>query len=181
MRHLPAPELIDALLDYLIYGSGPEPELADVLDVAENILAGKDVRAANLVSGVLLEKLQLLVSFPDNPLVPDQIEALLGPRSLEAWHELEQLWLAVADDLRTRPTGIGVSDYLKLSSPQLRREFRGTYRVMASGALVGVFDILRWETGHRYAATAETGAASSGQSGAPSTTADQPTEAARAV
>jgi hypothetical protein len=174
MRHLPAPETIDALLEYLVYGSGPEAELGDVLDIAEGLLASKDVRAANLVSSVLLEKLQLLVSYPDNSLTPDQIQATLGPLSLAAWRELEQLWLAVGEDLSSRPSGITVSDYLKLASAELRREFRGTYRVMPSGSLVGVFDILRWETGHRYAETA--GSAAQTSSEHPTTESAEPTQ-----
>jgi hypothetical protein len=154
MRHLPAPERVDALLDYLVYGSGPGSELGAVLDVAEELLAGKDMRSANLVTAVLLEKLQLLVSYPDNALTVEETELLLGPQSLAAWREIDELWLAVGDDLDGRPTNISVSDYLKLSSAELRREFRGTYRVLPPGPLVGVFDILRWETGYRYAETA---------------------------
>jgi len=153
MRHLPAPETIDALLDYLVYGTGPESELGAVLEVAEDLLRSKDVRAANLVTAVLLEKLQLLVSYPDNVLTSEQTERMLGPRSLAAWQEIEQLWIDVGRDLEGRPANISVSEYLKLSSSQLRREFRGTYRVMSHGSLVGVFDLLRWETGYRYAET----------------------------
>jgi hypothetical protein len=183
MRHLPAPETIDALLEYLVYGAGPETELGDVLEAGEGLLASKDVRAANLISSVLLEKLQLLVSYPDNSLTSDQIEATLGPLSLAAWRELEQLWRAVGEDLSSRPSGITVSDYLKLASAELRREFRGTYRVMPSGSLVGVFDILRWETGHRYAQTAGSATQSATQSTSDqqATGVAEQTEAARAV
>jgi hypothetical protein len=112
------------------------------------------VRVSNLVSSVMLEKLQMLASYPDNVLSAEYVDSILGPRSRAAWREVDELWTSVSDDLAGRPANLSVSDYLKLASAQLRLEFRSTYRVMPYGSLVGVFDLLRWETGYRFAATA---------------------------
>jgi hypothetical protein len=120
------------------------PATVGVLAVAEDLLA-KEENYDFVMS--FLEDLQNLVSHGLDALIaPDQVMALLGPRSLVCWTTLADFWAAVAA-WRTR-TGMAAGssyDLPAIENQELRTLMWTGIRTLPTGEQVGLDHAILYE------------------------------------
>lgn len=125
--------------------SGSTAEVRSVADAIEVILADGDDDAVQLVRMGLVEDLQNTCSHHDVGVDGGDVAALLGPAGRRTWDEVDQLWFDAGrwadDSLR-----VTVAQYDAVTDPNLRAYLRASKRRMPDGMLVGLSDIVAYET-----------------------------------
>ena len=90
-----------------------------------------------------IENLLNAVSHGDLPLSREQVDSFLFPQSTEVAQYFDRVWVSQPDD--EGPDVMDVTKYQSLSSAELRWLIRCMFRRTASGAYVGIADIMRRE------------------------------------
>jgi hypothetical protein len=119
-------------------------EVGWLLDQVERVLAEGDAEAVELVSLGLLETLRNIVSHDDVNLGAGDLASVLGPDATEVWRENEELWESAAR-WRHRSARVEVTDYDKVTNPELRRYLQAHKRRMNDGALIGASDVVSYQ------------------------------------
>jgi hypothetical protein len=140
----PVAEFAHHLVD--LAARGDASELPAVAEVVEAVLVDGDAMAVSLIRTGLIEDLQNITSHRDVPVRPDAFRAVLGPRAVEVWDELDEAWAAAT------PTGHGegrggrspATAYLDLA-PTDRRRVQSMTRELPDGTLASPSDVLRYE------------------------------------
>ncbi len=130
----------------------------EVLDVAGMCLARGDKGAVELVAFGFLEDLGNIASHEDVDVTSESIRARLNPETMAVWDGIDHLWATVAlslpevDAILTASgrasRRISANEYQSIHSTELRQIVQATYRRVAGGVLVGLPDVLLFET-HR--------------------------------
>jgi hypothetical protein len=119
-------------------------EVGWLLAQVERVLAEGDADAVELVSLGLLEPLRNIVSHDDVALAADELASVLGPDATEVWHENEELWESAAQWCH-RGARVELTDYDKVTNPELRRYLQAHKRRMSDGVLIGASDVVSYQ------------------------------------
>ena len=124
--------------------AGDHAAVAPTFAIVEAVLTAGTSHEVSVVRNGFLETLQNIVSHRDVSLTGSDFLPLLGPRSTEVWHELNETWLLAA---AARPEGgaVSVDDYLGVTDPDLRRHLQANRRELTDGRMIGVSDVLAYE------------------------------------
>jgi hypothetical protein len=139
-------EAVGELVEHLGASEVRRQELAAALGAAEGLLQRRPTAETIQVAGEFIEDLQLLASYPDMALGPEDVEVLLPKACLARWDALDAEWRSAWRWLGAPPSELTMERYWEIADPRLRRLVRNTHRVMPEGRLVGVADVLMWET-----------------------------------
>lgn len=121
-----------------------DPATARVLAVIEELTADE---AAYEVVIAALEALQNVVSHRDDRvLLPEEVEALLGPRSTACWAMIAAFWSAVADWARENLPPLKSSEAIRaVENARLRQLVWTSNRTLPAGEQLGLAEVVRYE------------------------------------
>lgn len=127
-----------------------------VLAVAEVCLARGDRSVVQLIAFGFLEDLGNITSHEDIEVRPESVRGRLNPATSDLWDAIDNLWVAVArslphvDDIFARAgrrsKRLTEAQYQQIESTELRTFVQQTHRRVADGLLVGLPDIVAYES-----------------------------------
>lgn len=137
------PNRVAARVAYRVAHRG-DPTTPQVLAVIEELSADE---AAYDVVIAALEALQNVVSHRDDRvLLPEEVEALLGPRSSVCWVMIATFWNAVADWARENLPPLESSEAIRaVQNERLRQLVWTSHRTLPGGEKLGLAEVVHYE------------------------------------